>query len=58
MIAADFRSYIDAQQRVCDVYADKPMWARMAVLNTASSGEFSSDRTIKQYRDEIWYRDV
>ncbi|MBR9912243.1 MAG: glycogen/starch/alpha-glucan phosphorylase [Gammaproteobacteria bacterium] len=56
MTAADFRSYVDAQQRVAKAYADKHHWAEMAVLNTASSGRFSSDRTIAQYRDEIWYK--
>ena len=56
-VAGDFRSYIDAQQRVNDAYADTPHWAKMSVLNTACSGHFSSDRTIAQYRDEIWYPD-
>jgi glycogen phosphorylase len=56
MTAADFRSYIDTQCKVGAAYADASHWAKMAVLNTASSGEFSSDRTIAQYRDEIWYR--
>nr|WHW29814.1 hypothetical protein [uncultured bacterium] len=56
MTAADFRSYVDAQQRVGEAYADSERWARLAVLNTACSGRFSSDRTISQYRDEIWYK--
>lgn len=51
---ADFRSYIDAQQRVNDTYMDKPAWNRMSILNAANSGWFSSDRTIQQYADEIW----
>ncbi|MEE4146037.1 MAG: glycogen/starch/alpha-glucan phosphorylase [Halieaceae bacterium] len=56
MIAADFRSYVDAQQRAADVYRNKAQWARMSILNTARSGRFSSDRTIGEYRDQIWYR--
>nr|WP_232059296.1 glycogen/starch/alpha-glucan family phosphorylase [Kineobactrum salinum] len=56
MTALDFRSYIDAQRRVCAAFADTAAWARMAILNTASSGRFSSDRTIGQYRDEIWFK--
>lgn len=51
---ADFRSYIDAQQRVNEAYKDQAAWNRMSILNTASSGWFSSDRTIQQYADEIW----
>ena len=56
MTAADFRSYIDAQNRVSSTYSDKEKWAKMSVLNTASSGRFSSDRTIGEYRDDIWLR--
>ncbi len=51
---ADFRSYIDAQQDVNDQYKDQRNWNRMSIINTASSGWFSSDRTIQQYADEIW----
>ncbi len=58
MIAADFRSYVDAQQRVADAYRDRSSWARMSILNTACSGRFSSDRTIGEYRDDIWHRIV
>ncbi|MBN7798548.1 glycogen/starch/alpha-glucan phosphorylase [Parahaliea mediterranea] len=54
MTAADFRSYVDAQRRVDASFADRRAWGRMSVLNTAFSGRFSSDRTIAQYRDEIW----
>jgi starch phosphorylase len=54
MTAADFRSYVDAQQRAGETFADRERWARMAVLNTASSGMFSSDRSIREYRDRIW----
>lgn len=51
---ADFRSFIDAQRRVQTAYADQDHWNRMSIINTASSGWFSSDRTITQYADEIW----
>ena len=56
MTAADFRGYVDAQRRVDATFADGGAWARMSILNTACSGRFSSDRTIAQYRDEIWFR--
>jgi len=51
---ADFRAYSDAQERVNEAFKDKARWAKMAILNTARCGKFSSDRTIKQYADEIW----
>ena len=50
----DFRSYIDIQREVASTYFDTEKWDRMSILNTASSGWFSSDRTIQQYADEIW----
>ena len=56
MTAADFSAYCRAQEQAACAYNDKTQWARMAVLNTASSGRFSSDRTIAEYRDDIWYR--
>lgn len=55
MTAADFASYVEAQERVDAAYADKDSWARIVTLNTAYSGVFSSDRTISQYRDDIWF---
>jgi starch phosphorylase len=54
MTAADFRSYVDAQQQVAETYRDKEQWTRMSILNTAASGRFSSDRTIAEYNREIW----
>lgn len=51
---ADFRSFIDAQDRVHAAYKDQDHWNRMSIINTASSGWFSSDRTINQYANEIW----
>ena len=56
-ILADFRSYAEAQKRVEQAYRDHKGWARMAMMNTASAGKFSSDRTIKEYVDEIWKLD-
>ena len=55
MTAADFRGYVDAQERAGAAYADQSRWSRMSILNVASSGRFSSDRTIRDYRDGIWY---
>jgi starch phosphorylase len=54
MVAADFRSYVDAQQRAADAYRDREHWTRMSIRNTAASGWFSSDRTIRNYAEEIW----
>ena len=56
-ILKDFRSYADAQKRVEEAYRDRESWSRMALLNTASCGKFTSDRTIQQYVDEIWKLD-
>ena len=56
-ILADFRSYADAQKRVEEAYRDEAGWAKMAMMNTACSGKFTSDRTIQQYVDEIWHLD-
>ena len=51
---ADFRSYIDAQERVSKAYRDKDSWVKMSIMNTASSSFFSTDRTMKEYNDDIW----
>ena len=53
-ILKDFRSYADAHAKIDQMYRDEKWWARTAMLNTACSGKFSSDRTIQQYVDEIW----
>lgn len=58
MTAADFRSYVDAQQRVSLAFQDREKWARMSILNTAASGRFSSDRTISEYHSDIWSRET
>jgi starch phosphorylase len=57
LTAADFRSFIDAQKEVAHAYVDKDRWLTMSILNTAASGFFSSDRTIKEYATEIWRLD-
>lgn len=56
-ILKDFRSYAQAQEKVEQAYRDEKRWAKMALLNTAHSGKFTSDRTIQQYVDEIWHLD-
>jgi len=54
LTAADFRAYVDAQERVGELFRNEEAWQRMSVLNTASSGHFSSDRTIRSYAQDIW----
>ena len=56
-ILADFRSYAEAQKRVEAAYRDEKGWAKKALLNTACSGKFTSDRTIQEYVDDIWHLD-
>ncbi len=55
LVLADFRSYCDAHARVDEAYRNSAGWARMAVLNTARVGKFSSDRTIREYARDIWH---
>jgi starch phosphorylase len=55
MLLADFRDYIDTQDRVDAAYRDRRGWHRKAILNVARSGKFSSDRTIREYASEIWH---
>ncbi len=54
MTVADFRSFIDTQNRVATAFQDEEGWTRMSILNTATSGEFSTDRTIAEYNRDIW----
>jgi starch phosphorylase len=54
MLLADYRSYIDCQDRISEAYLDEDGWTRMSILNTARMGKFSSDRAVRQYCDEIW----
>ncbi|MCX7201739.1 MAG: glycogen/starch/alpha-glucan phosphorylase, partial [Burkholderiales bacterium] len=54
MVLADYQAYADCQQRVNLSYRDTERWTRMSIMNTARSGKFSSDRTIREYCAEIW----
>jgi starch phosphorylase len=54
MHLADLSSYLDADRKLCDLYADPDGWARKVILNVAASGKFSSDRTIAEYAADIW----
>ena len=53
-ILKDFRSYAEAKKKVEQAYRDEQRWSKMALLNTACSGKFSSDRTIEEYVEDIW----
>ncbi len=54
MTIADFNSYLTAQQRVAQAYNNKQQWLKMSILNTACSGKFSTDRSMKEYNKDIW----
>jgi starch phosphorylase len=54
MHLADLKSYLEADQRLLDLYSNPDAWARKTILNVASSGKFSTDRTITEYATEIW----
>ena len=54
LIAADFRSYVEAQRRAAAAFRDVEAWTRMSIRNTACSGRFSTDRTMREYNAEIW----
>jgi starch phosphorylase len=54
LTAADFRSFVDTQELVASAYRDQERWTRMSILNTANSGKFSTDRTMREYNTEIW----
>jgi starch phosphorylase len=54
LLLADFQSYLDCQTLVSEAYGDTERWTRMSILNTARSGKFSSDRTIREYCADIW----
>jgi starch phosphorylase len=55
MTAADFRSFVDAQNSAGQAYLDTPRWTRMSILNAANSGRFSTDRTMRDYNEDIWH---
>ena len=55
MTAADFRSFVDAQSAAAAAYVDTEHWTKMSILNTAASGFFSTDRTMRDYNDDIWH---
>ena len=55
MILADFRSYIEAHDKVYGIYADKHVFAKKCLINIARSAFFSSDRTIEEYVNDIWH---
>jgi starch phosphorylase len=57
MTAADFRSFVDTQRAVDKAYVDVEAWTRMSILNTAASGPFSTDRTMRDYNEDIWHLD-
>jgi starch phosphorylase len=54
LLFADYQSYIDCQDRVSETYRDQETWSRMAILNAAKMGNFSSDRSIREYSHSIW----
>jgi starch phosphorylase len=55
LVLADYSSYRDCQLQVADAFTDRESWARMSILNSARSGSFSSDRTIREYCRDIWH---
>jgi starch phosphorylase len=55
MTLADYRAYVDCQDRAGIAYKDQKKWAKMSILNVARMGKFSSDRAIREYCDKIWH---
>ena len=55
MLLADYRSYVDCQDRVSKTYRNMEQWTRMSILNTSRIGMFSSDRAIRQYCRDVWH---
>jgi len=55
-ILADFKAYDKARLDIVEAYQDEKRWAKKAILNMASAGKFSSDRTIQEYEDDIWHQ--
>jgi starch phosphorylase len=54
LVLADHRAYVACQERVARTYRDQAAWTQKSIMNTARMGEFSSDRTVRQYAEEIW----
>jgi starch phosphorylase len=54
MVLADYEAYLNCQEQVNRVYRNSRQWTKMSILNVANMGKFSSDRTIKEYSEEIW----
>jgi starch phosphorylase len=54
-VLRDFDSYVKAQEKINELYKDQKKWLRMSILNTAKSGFFTTDRTMRQYNDDIWH---
>ena len=55
MVLRDFEEYCGMHNRLSALYKDREQWVKKAIMNTASSGYFSSDRTIKEYNEKIWH---
>ena len=54
MLLPDYASYVECQEKVSEAFRNQDEWTRKSILNTANTGKFSSDRTIKEYASEIW----
>ena len=54
MLLADYRPYLEMQEKVAGAYGDKTKWTVKSIMNSANCGRFSSDRTIKEYAKDIW----
>ncbi len=55
MVLADYRPYLESQDRVDALYRDGDAWTRCAILNVAGMGRFSSDRAVQEYADRVWH---